>query len=153
MIPSRLMDADIAKNKKALHDFKVIEKFEAGIELKGTEVKSIREGKINLRDSFARVENGQVFLYGCDIQAYSNASFEQHAAKRPRRLLLWRVPQINRPYGVTAARWIRSSTWLARQAGTSGHMQQRVRIEVGGDGSRAAAVQGVRESLHDRSDP
>ncbi len=82
------MDADIAKNKKALHDFKVIERFEAGIELKGTEVKSIREGKINLRDSFARVENGQVFLYGCDIQSYANASFEQHLAKRPRRLLL-----------------------------------------------------------------
>ena len=82
------MDADIAKNKKALHDFKVIEKYEAGIELKGTEVKSIREGKINLRDSFARVENGQVFLYGCDIQPYSNASYEQHLPKRPRRLLL-----------------------------------------------------------------
>ena len=82
------MDADIAKNKKALHDFKVVEKYEAGIELKGTEVKSIREGKINLRDSFARVENGQVFLYGCDIQPYSNASYEQHLPKRPRRLLL-----------------------------------------------------------------
>ncbi len=82
------MDADIAKNKRALHDFKVVEKYEAGIELKGTEVKSIREGKINLRDSFARVENGQVFLYGCDIQPYSNASFEQHLPKRPRRLLL-----------------------------------------------------------------
>lgn len=82
------MDADIAKNKKALHDFKVLEKFEAGIELKGTEVKSIRDGKINLRDAFARVEDGQVFLYGCDIQAYANASFTQHLAKRPRRLLL-----------------------------------------------------------------
>lgn len=82
------MDADIARNKKALHDFKVVEKYEAGIELKGTEVKSIREGKINLRDSFARVENGQVFLYGCDIQPYANASYDQHLPKRPRRLLL-----------------------------------------------------------------
>ena len=82
------MDADIAKNKKALHDFKVVEKFEAGIELKGTEVKSIRDGKMNLRDSFARVEDGQVFLYGCDIQPYASASYEQHLPKRPRRLLL-----------------------------------------------------------------
>ena len=82
------MHAEIAKNKRALHDFTVIEKFEAGIELKGTEVKSIREGKINLRDSFARVENNQVFLYGCDIQPYANASYEQHLPKRPRRLLL-----------------------------------------------------------------
>ena len=82
------MDADIAKNKKALHDYKVIEKYEAGIELKGTEVKSIRAGMINLRDAFARVENLQCFLYGCDIQPYQNASFTQHLPKRPRRLLL-----------------------------------------------------------------
>jgi SsrA-binding protein len=118
------MDADIAKNKKALHDFKVIEKFEAGIELKGTEVKSIREGKINLRDSFARVENGQVFLYGCDIQAYSNASFEQHAAKRPRRLLL-NKKEINKLFAQTQ---IKGLTLVALRA----YWRNRhVKIEIG----------------------
>ena len=118
------MDADIAKNKRALHDFKVIEKFEAGIELKGTEVKSIREGKINLRDSFARVENGQVFLYGCDIQSYANASFEQHQAKRPRRLLLNRK-EINKLFAQTQ---IKGLTLVALRA----YWRNRhVKIEIG----------------------
>lgn len=79
---------EIATNGKARRDYHISETFEAGIELKGTEVKSIRLGKINLRDAFARVEGSQVFLYGCDIQPYEQASHEQHAAKRSRRLLL-----------------------------------------------------------------
>lgn len=82
------MNSEIATNKKALRDYHVLEKYEAGIQLVGTEVKSIREGKINLRDAFARVEKGQMFLYGCDIQPYERASYEQHLPKRPRRLLL-----------------------------------------------------------------
>lgn len=82
------MDSEIAQNKKALRDYHILEKFEAGIELKGTEVKSIRGGKINLRDAFARVEKNEVILYGCDIQPYERASHEQHTAKRPRKLLL-----------------------------------------------------------------
>ncbi|MGI9239872.1 MAG: SsrA-binding protein SmpB [Verrucomicrobiales bacterium] len=118
------MDAEIAKNKKALHDFKVIEKFEAGIELKGTEVKSIREGKINLRDSFARVENGQVFLYGCDIQSYANASYEQHLPKRPRRLLL-NKKEINQLFAQTQ---IKGLTIVALRA----YWRNRhVKIEIG----------------------
>ena len=106
------MDADIAKNKRALHDFKVIETFEAGIELKGTEVKSIRAGMINLRDSFARVENHQVFLYGCDIQPYANASFTQHLPKRPRRLLL-NKKEINKLFAQTQ---IKGNTLVALRA-------------------------------------
>ena len=62
--------------------------YEAGVALAGTEVKSIRARKVNIRDAFARVEKGQVFLYGCDIQPYECASHFQHEAKRPRRLLL-----------------------------------------------------------------
>jgi SsrA-binding protein len=79
---------DIATNRKAPRDFHLLEKYEAGIELKGTEVKSIRAGHINLGDAFARVERGQCFLYGCDIQPYEKASHEQHEARRSRRLLL-----------------------------------------------------------------
>ena len=55
------MNTDIAKNKKALHDFHILGKIECGIELRGTEVKSIRDGKVNIRDAYARVERGQVF--------------------------------------------------------------------------------------------
>lgn len=85
------MSAEISTNRKAGRDFHISQKFEAGLELKGTEVKSIRAGKVNVSDAFARVEGGQVFLYGCDIQPWETAGeWFNHAAKRPRRLLLHR---------------------------------------------------------------
>jgi SsrA-binding protein len=79
---------DIATNRRAPRDYHILEKYEAGVELKGTEVKSIRAGHINLGDAFARIERGQAFLYGCDIKPYEKASHEQHEARRSRRLLL-----------------------------------------------------------------
>ncbi len=82
------MGAEISANRRATHDYHILERFEAGVELKGTEVKSIRAGHANLNQAFARVEKGQVFLYGADVQPYFKASFEQHEAKRARRLLL-----------------------------------------------------------------
>ncbi|MDP0490734.1 MAG: SsrA-binding protein SmpB [Verrucomicrobiota bacterium JB023] len=83
------MSGDVANNKKALRDFHILERIECGIELRGTEVKSIREGKVNIADAFARVEGGQVFLYGCHIQPWQTAGeFFQHETRRPRRLLL-----------------------------------------------------------------
>lgn len=83
------MSAEIATNRKAGRDFHILEKFEAGIELKGTEVKSIRAGKVNVADAFARVDGNQVFLHGCDIQPWETAGeWFQHATRRPRRLLL-----------------------------------------------------------------
>lgn len=81
--------ADISKNKKARRDYLISETFEAGIELKGTEVKSIRAAKVNIGDSFGSVERGQLMLYGCDIQPWEMAgTWFQHGAKRPRRLLM-----------------------------------------------------------------
>ncbi len=81
--------SEIATNRKALRDFNIHDKYEAGLELKGTEVKSIRAGKTNVSDAFARVEGGQVFLYGCDIQPWQTAGeWFNHQSKRPRRLLL-----------------------------------------------------------------
>ncbi len=83
------MSAEIASNRKARRDFHISDTYEAGIELKGTEVKSIRAGKVNISDAFARVEKGQLFLYGCDIQPWETAgSWFQHESKRPRRLLV-----------------------------------------------------------------
>ena len=95
------MSADISVNRRALHDFHILERFEAGIELKGTEVKSIRGGFANLNQAFARVENRQVFLYDLDIQPYVRASFEQHVAKRPRKLLLHRR-EIDKLFGFSS---------------------------------------------------
>ena len=83
------MDRDIATNKKARRDFHISEKYEAGIQLQGTEVKSIREGKVNISDAYARVEQNEILLYGCDIQPWQTAGeYFQHAPKRPRRLLM-----------------------------------------------------------------
>ncbi len=83
------MSRDVATNKKARRDFHIIETFEAGVELRGTEVKSIRAGKVNLADAFVRVERGEAFLYGCQIQPWETAAeYFQHAPRRPRKLLL-----------------------------------------------------------------
>jgi SsrA-binding protein len=83
-----LAQASIAENRKAHHDFTLFETFEAGVALLGTEVKAIREGRVNLRDSFARVENGEVFVYNINISAYSHRGYAEHEALRPRKLLL-----------------------------------------------------------------
>lgn len=84
------MSADNVLNRKALRDYEILDRMECGIELKGTEVKSIRLGHVNLQGSFARLENREVFMYDSDIQPYLRASHEQHEPKRPRRLLLHR---------------------------------------------------------------
>lgn len=80
--------SDIASNRKAKRDYLISDKYEAGIELKGTEVKSIRAGKINISESYARVDKGQLWLYNCDIRPYEQASHEFHVPLRNRRLLL-----------------------------------------------------------------
>ena len=82
------MSAEIASNRRAYHNYRIIDKVEAGIELKGTEVKSIRAGLANLNNAFAKVEPDGVFLYDADIQPYVRASHEQHEPKRRRKLLL-----------------------------------------------------------------
>jgi SsrA-binding protein len=92
------MSAESVLNRKALRDFHILERYEAGIELKGSEVKSIRAGKANISDAFARIENGEAFLYNADIQPYEKASHEIPAAKRVRKLLLHRE-EIDKLYG------------------------------------------------------
>lgn len=78
----------IANNKKAYHDYFVIETYEAGIELCGTEVKSLRAGRVNLKDSFCRVENGEVKVYGMHISPYEQGNIFNRAPYRERRLLM-----------------------------------------------------------------
>jgi SsrA-binding protein len=78
----------IADNRKAFHDYHILETFEAGIALLGTEVKGIREGQANLRDSFARVDRGEVWLHNVHINPYSHRGYVDHDPKRKRRLLL-----------------------------------------------------------------
>jgi SsrA-binding protein len=93
----------IAENRKAYHDFHLLETFEAGMALVGTEVKAIREGRVNLRDSFARAEHGDIYVHNVHIGAYSSRGYADHEPLRPRRLLLHRH-EIQKLVGKTTER-------------------------------------------------
>lgn len=80
--------ADIVTNSKARRDFHILEIIEAGIALRGTEVKALRAGKAQIRDAFARVENGQVLLYNAHIEEYSHGNRSNHQPQSVRKLLL-----------------------------------------------------------------
>ncbi len=78
----------ITVNKKAFHDYEIIEKFEAGIMLLGSEMKSLREGRVNLKDSYVDIRAREAFLVSTHISAYSNSSYNNHEPERERKLLL-----------------------------------------------------------------
>jgi SsrA-binding protein len=82
--------SNIAENRKASHDYHILDTWEAGLVLLGTEVKSIREGRVNLRDSFARVEKGEVWLYNVNVSSYSHRGYADHEPLRQRKLLMRR---------------------------------------------------------------
>jgi len=90
----------VATNRKAYHDYFIEEKFEAGIMLQGTEVKSLREGRVNLQDSYASVKGDEVFLHHCHISPYSHGNIMNHEPLRTRKLLLHRK-EINKLLGRT----------------------------------------------------
>ena len=81
-------DALLADNRKARHDYEILETLEAGVALLGTEVKAIREGRVNLRDSYAVVENGEVWALNIHISPYSHRGYADHEPMRKRKLLL-----------------------------------------------------------------
>ncbi len=81
----------VASNRKARHDYDVLDTFEAGMALVGTEVKSFRDGKVQLKDSYARMEAGELWLFGVHVAAYEQSDgFGGHDPERPRKLLLHR---------------------------------------------------------------
>ena len=80
----------IASNKKALHDYFIVQKFEAGLALTGTEVKSLRDGKAQLKDSYVIFKDGEAFLFGAHISPYSHGNLMNHDPERTRKLLLHR---------------------------------------------------------------
>ncbi len=80
----------IAKNRKAFHDYHILETYEAGMSLAGTEVKSLREGKANLKESYVIIKNNEAFLFNCHISPYSHGNTQNHDPVRTRKLLLHR---------------------------------------------------------------
>jgi len=93
----------VAENRKAFHDYHILETFEAGVQLVGTEVKAIREGSVNLRDSFARVDDGEIWVYNIHINPYSHRGYADHEPTRKRKLLLHRQ-EIRKLIGRTVER-------------------------------------------------
>lgn len=96
-------DQLIAENRKAAFDYHLLETFEAGLVLAGTEVKAIREGGVNLRDSYCRLEGGEAYLLGAHISQYSHGGSASHDPTRARKLLLKR-DELNKLLGKTTER-------------------------------------------------
>ena len=96
-------DRAIATNRRARHEYSILETFEAGVVLRGTEVKSLRAGLVNFKDSYATVRNGEVWLLGCHINPYSHGTDANHDPERDRKLLL-HAKEIGRLSGKVAER-------------------------------------------------
>jgi SsrA-binding protein len=95
--------ADIVSNSKVRRDYHILETFEAGIVLHGTEVKALRGGKGQIADAFARVEKDEVWLYNAHIDEYSHGNVQNHAPKAPRKLLLHKA-EIRKLFGLAAVK-------------------------------------------------
>jgi len=95
----------VASNKRARRDYEILETFEAGLVLQGTEVKSLRSGRADLAGSFARIEGGQAWLYDCHIPPYKQGGYTNHEPKRPRKLLLHKT-EIRRLVGKVAQKGV-----------------------------------------------
>ena len=91
---------DVATNRQASFRFELLEKWEAGVELQGSEVKSLRDGKVQLKDAYAALRDGEVWLYNAHIAPYAPAARDNHEPERPRKLLLHRG-EIDRLIGTT----------------------------------------------------
>ncbi len=102
-MPKDKAERPLADNRKAGYDFHLLEHFEAGLALVGTEVKAIREGRINLRDSFCKLERGEAYLLNAHIGQYSHGGYASHDPMRPRKLLLHRE-ELNKLLGKTTER-------------------------------------------------
>jgi SsrA-binding protein len=92
---------DVSVNRRALHDYEILERVEAGIALTGSEIKSVRQGKVSLQEAYARPEGGEVWLQGAHIAEYAAASYNGHEPRRPRRLLLHKsqIAELTREVG------------------------------------------------------
>ena len=145
----------IAKNKKAGHDYFIDDSYEAGIELFGTEVKSIRAGQVNLKDSWCDIKNGEIFVNGMHISPYEKGNIFNRDPDRSRRLLMHRR-EINKLYGLVQQQGI---ALIPLEMYFSG---SRVKVKIGlcrgkklydkrDDMAKRAAQRGIERSLKERN--
>jgi SsrA-binding protein len=124
------MGEDLITNRKAHRDYEILETYEAGIVLRGTEVKSLRAGQGNLTDAFARIEKNEVWLYNFDIQPYKQAHIFNHEPKAVRRLLLHRQ-EIRKLFGIVA---VKGHTLVAlKMYWKNGHLKVLLGVGIGKD--------------------
>jgi len=133
----------VASNRKARHDYHIEDTFEAGIVLTGSEIKSIRAGQVNLRDSFAIVRNGELWLMNTHIAPYHQASYTNHEPRRDRKLLMHRR-EINRLSGKLQEKGV---TLIPLQIYLK---NSRAKVELGL--ARGKKLYDKRESLRERAD-
>ncbi len=133
----------VASNRKARHDYHIEDTFEAGIVLTGSEIKSIRAGQVNLRDSFAIVRNGELWLMNTHIAPYHQASYTNHEPRRDRKLLMHRR-EINRLSGKLQEKGL---TLIPLQIYLK---NSRAKVELGL--ARGKKLYDKRESLRERDD-
>ena len=119
---------NVAENRKAFHDYHILETLEAGVALVGTEVKAIREGNVNLRDSFARVESGEVWIYNIHINPYSHRGSSDHEPTRKRKLLLKRA-EIRKLIGKTVEKGM--TLVATRMYFRNGHVKVAIALAKG----------------------
>ncbi len=93
----------IVENRRAYHNYEIIEKYEAGIELKGTEVKSVRQGKISIKEAYASFEGAELFVYHLHIAPYDHSGYSKHDPDRPKKLLLHKY-ELRKLYGAVTRR-------------------------------------------------
>lgn len=119
-----MSDATIARNRRATHDYEILARYEAGIVLTGSEIKSVREHKVQLQGAYARIRNGEIWLEEAHIAAYANAGYAGHSPARDRKLLLHRkeIAKIQQLAGEQAATLIPLAMYFKRG---------RAKIEIG----------------------
>ena len=141
-MPKDRTEKVVATNRKAYHDYEIEDKLEAGIVLRGTEVKSLRGGRVNLRDSYASVDRGEVILHHCHISPYSHGNIMNHDLVRPRKLLLHRK-EISKLLGQTQQKGL---TLVPLRIYFNPRGQAKVEIALG----RGKKQHDRREAIKDR---
>jgi SsrA-binding protein len=139
--PRKLVSGDVATNRQARFRYELLERWEAGIVLEGSEVKSLRDGKANLKDSYAVLRDGEVWLQGVHIAPYAPAAGEGHDPERPRKLLM-RRGEIERLIGKTQERGL---TLVPTRIYFSG---SRAKVEIAL--ARGKELRDKRESIRER---
>ena len=146
----------VCRNRRARHDFEILDELQCGIALTGSEVKSIRDNKISIDEAYARVENGEVWLYNSDIAEYPQATYLNHERRRPRKLLLKKreIRKFAEAAGHSGMTLIPLSVYFSRGiikvklAAAKGRQRHDKRDRIKGDADKRMIKDALRKRIH-----